>query len=108
MVYAETQPEELTLRDHLARDRTVLANERTLLAYLRTGFGFSAGGATLMRFFAEDPGFYAGGVGLIFTGVAISLFGILRFWRVTVRLKSILDNPEINKSKLDSGLGTRE
>ncbi|MFK7735597.1 MAG: YidH family protein [Pirellulaceae bacterium] len=98
MVYSETPPEELTLRDHLARDRTVLANERTLLAYLRTGFGFSAGGVTLMRFFADDAALYAGGIGLIFTGGVISLFGILRFWRVTLRLKSILDNPRIKKS----------
>ena len=36
MIDEQFTAEELILRDHLALDRTRLANERTLLAYLRT------------------------------------------------------------------------
>ena len=38
MSTASTSDENLILRDHLALDRTRLANERTLLAYIRTAF----------------------------------------------------------------------
>lgn len=46
MGYSKMRPEELELRGHSARDRTILANERILLAYIRTGFGLFAGGIT--------------------------------------------------------------
>jgi putative membrane protein len=39
------------LRDHLAADRTVLANERTLLAYVRTSLTLLVAGATFIKFF---------------------------------------------------------
>jgi putative membrane protein len=47
--------EELTLRDHLAIDRTRLANERTLLSFIRTGLYFSVMGLTVIKleFFSE-------------------------------------------------------
>jgi|GEM_PF-1717436 len=42
---------ELTLRDHLAIDRTTLANERTFLAYVRTALAEFVAGVSLINFF---------------------------------------------------------
>lgn len=42
---------DLILRDHLALDRTVLANERTFLAYTRTALTLFAVGVTFAHFF---------------------------------------------------------
>ncbi|MGL4911655.1 MAG: DUF202 domain-containing protein [Romboutsia sp.] len=41
--------ENMILRDHLAVDRTLLANERTYLSYLRTVVSFIVAGLTLWK-----------------------------------------------------------
>ncbi|MFN3189657.1 MAG: YidH family protein [Aureliella sp.] len=92
-MYAETRPEELTLRDHLARDRTLLANERTLLAYMRTGFGFIAGGGTLVKFFPEDMALRVIGFALVAAGVVTAVAGVVRFFQIRARMKLILKQP---------------
>jgi hypothetical protein len=45
MHYSNLHPNDMILRDHLAYDRTVLANERTLLAYIRTSIALFTMGA---------------------------------------------------------------
>ena len=40
---------EMTLRDHLAMDRTRLANQRTLLAFIGTSLHFLAGAITFAK-----------------------------------------------------------
>jgi len=54
MPYSKINPDDMILRDHLAYDRTVLANERTLLSYLRTAIALLAAGATLVKIFPEE------------------------------------------------------
>lgn len=49
--YFRVDKDKLILRDHLAADRTVLANERTFLAYIRTALTLFVSGATFVRFF---------------------------------------------------------
>ncbi len=49
--YSKFAKEELILRDHLARDRTILANERTFLSYSRTGLTLFVAGISLVKFF---------------------------------------------------------
>jgi len=70
--------EELTLRGHLALDRTVLANERTLLAYIRTTLALFAAGASLIQFFRlqwlEVVGYL-----LIVSALVLLTVGIRRF-----------------------------
>ena len=44
----------LILRDHLALDRTRLANRRTMLAYLRTALMLLVSGATLVKVFHSE------------------------------------------------------
>ena len=89
-MYTNTNPEQLTLRDHLARDRTVLANERTLLSYLRTAFGMLAGGVTLLKLFPDDRWLGCVGVGLLVAGTLVTAVGTWRFSVVNARLRRIL------------------
>lgn len=49
--YERFDQEDLILRDHLAIDRTILANERTYLAYIRTALTLFIGGVTFIKFF---------------------------------------------------------
>ena len=94
MVYQKLSPEELILRDHLARDRTVLANERTLLSYVRTAFGFLAGGVTLIKLFPRDAGSFTLGIVLVVLAALVAIIGAYRFVRVAARMNAILRRPE--------------
>jgi len=73
-MYARFSPEELTLRDVLAIDRTAAANERTLLGYVRTALALVAAGAATVHFFDSFLSHAAGWiliasvVPLLFTG----------------------------------------
>ena len=71
----------MILRDHLAADKTRLANERTLLAYLRTSLAFAIAGASIIRFL---QGFFLHLVGWVFIAVSAAIFflGVLRYTRV--------------------------
>ncbi len=70
--------EQFILRDHLAIDRTMLANESTFLAYIRTGLAMSAAGATLVRFGLDKNSEILGSI-LVFGGAFIFLVGVLRY-----------------------------
>lgn len=48
--YSRFRDQDLTLRDLLAIDRTVVANERTLLGYVRTTLALLAAGGSLLHF----------------------------------------------------------
>jgi putative membrane protein len=74
-----TSDENLILRDHLALDRTRLANERTLLAYIRTAFMLLVAGATALKLFAETPAVVVTAWFFIAMGLFVAGFGIWRF-----------------------------
>jgi putative membrane protein len=71
--------EDLILRDHLALDRTRLANERTLLAYLRTALMLLVAGATAVKFVGETPSVIVAGWLFIAVGAFVAAFGTWRF-----------------------------
>jgi putative membrane protein len=71
--------DDLILRDHLALDRTRLANERTLLSYLRTALMLLVAGATAVKFVAKTPSVVITGWGFIAAGVLVGALGIWRF-----------------------------
>lgn len=81
------------LRDHLAIDRTMLANESTFLAYIRTGLAVSAAGATLLHFAGTSvPDFF--GAGLLVSGVLIFVFGVARYQRMKKKITHIRESKE--------------
>ena len=69
--YSEFNPDDLILRDHLAIDRTILANERTFLAYIRTALTLLVLGASFVRFFDSMT---LEIVGWMFVPAAIAVF----------------------------------
>lgn len=71
--------DELILRDHLALDRTRLANERTMLAYIRTAFMLIVAGATALKLFVETPAVVITAWLFIVLGAIVALFGAWRF-----------------------------
>ena len=79
----------MILRDHLARDRTVLANERTLLAYIRTAIALLASGGTLLTVFPASLSLRAVGGLLIVLGIAITIFGGWRFTVVAGHMRAV-------------------
>ncbi len=72
--YLENSPEDMILRDHLAFDRTILANQRTGLAYIRTVLVALATGFTLIKLFPDDKLFLI--IGLLSIGIAAITGGI--------------------------------
>ena len=87
-----SQNEEMILRDYLAVDRTALANERTLLAYLRTFIGAFSAGIAMVNFL-ESRLTTIMGIALVAVSPFILVIGIVRFFQVTRKIKSIDKKP---------------
>jgi putative membrane protein len=83
--YSQFPPEDLTLRDGLAIDRTALANERTLLAYVRTALALIILGATLIDFFDLMLYQVVGAISFVL-GLGTLVLGGVRFLQVRRRL----------------------
>ena len=86
--YESLPREQMIVRDHLALDRTRLANERTLLAYLLSGVSLVLAGATLLHF-SQGTWLEWVGVACIPVGVLTLLFGTWRFVTTGKRLRRI-------------------
>jgi putative membrane protein len=80
--------EGMILRDHLALDRTVLANERTLLSYLRTFIGLFAAGVGLIQLFNTSFSVVAGYV-LIAISPSFAVLGVRRYLKMKNKLKTL-------------------
>lgn len=78
---------DLVLREHLAIERTKLANERTLLTYIRTGLYFLVAGSTLGHLI-ETPFWNLMGIPLMAISVIIILFGFLRYYQVRKKIEA--------------------
>ncbi len=83
--YARFEKDELTLRDVLAIDRTIVANERTLLGYVRTTLAMLGAGAALLHFFDDQTPQMAGWG---FIGVSIPILSI-GVWHYLQRRNSL-------------------
>lgn len=79
--YAKFAERDLTLNDHLAIDRTVLANERTLLAYGRTALAMLIIGGSAIKFF-DSVVMLVIGVPFLLGGVGIIALGWVRYARL--------------------------
>lgn len=79
---------DMILRDHLALDRTIMANERTLLAWIRTAISIIVAGVGFIKIFDEGT-LQLLGVVLIFIGMITFSFGIKRYYTAKIDLKKI-------------------
>ena len=86
MPYSKINPNDMILRDHLAYDRTVLANERTMLSYARTAIALLASGGTLVKLFTDEQPMVVLGIALLILGGLVAVVGIWRFIRVSQRI----------------------
>lgn len=75
----------LTLRDHLALERTRLGNERTLLSYIRSSLYLLIGGIALVQVEGHGNLRYVGYLALAFCVLSI-MVGYYRFHRLRKQL----------------------
>lgn len=81
---------ELSLADHLAINRTVLANERTALAYGRTVLAMLVVGGTCVKFF-DSALMQALGITFMTAAAAVAAMGFARFNRTRRYLAAALE-----------------
>ena len=86
--YSPFLQQQLTLRDELALDRTILANERTLLASVRTILALFLSGVTFLHFSIATWFSIIGAVCLI-TAVVAFPFCIWRYLKMQKGLISL-------------------
>ena len=86
--YAAVDISRMELRDHLAADRTKLANQRTFLAYVRTSLTVFVVGVTFIQFFGSSPVEVIGWV-FIPIGVVTFAVGYYRYTRLRIALGKI-------------------
>ncbi|MBP8824811.1 MAG: DUF202 domain-containing protein [Flavobacteriales bacterium] len=77
--------EPLILRDHLAMERTRLANERTLLSYIRSSLYLLVGGVALVQVEGFGNLHYAGYLALVLCLLFLAV-GLFRFLRLRDQL----------------------
>lgn len=70
--------DKLILRDHLAIDRTILANERTFLSYARAALTLFVAGVTFLQFF-ESAWLSIVGWAFVPAGAATFVAGLVRY-----------------------------
>ena len=87
-IYGRFETEQMILRDHLAADRTTLANQSAFLAYIRTALTFFVAGATFIRFFEVS---IVEIIGWVFIPASILTFwlGLYRYNRLRIDLEKL-------------------
>ena len=88
--YERFSSDNLILRDHLACDRTILANERTLLAYVRTALMLGASGVTLVKFFSDHRTLVELGYILMLLSFPLFFVGFWRYWNVRKDMQKLM------------------
>ena len=79
--YDGVEDEKLILRDHLAVDRTALANERTFLAYIRTALTMTVAGISFIKFF-DSVLVAIVGWSFVVAAIPVMGFGIYRYMKM--------------------------
>lgn len=82
--------DQLILRDHLAADRTILANERTFLAYIRTALTLFVAGLSFVHLDIFRS-YIVEVIGAIFIllGIATFCVGLVRYKRTQALIRKI-------------------
>ena len=87
MKHLERNLEKMTQRDHLAFDRTIMANKRTILAFLRTSIMLFATGVTIIKVFTDSVLIIIIGSILILSSILLLIFGSFDYYRTKCRLR---------------------
>ncbi len=92
--YSGENGREMILRDHLAVDRTIMANESSFLAYIRTALTLAVAGVSLLKLFHDS---YTNVIGWVFLGLALLLFvnGAIRYGEMDGILHSLSRRKEL-------------
>jgi putative membrane protein len=90
--------EEIILRDHLAMERTKLANERTLLSYIRTSLYLLLGGVGMLGLNDFQDIRWLGYVSLALSAILI-VVGIYRYVMLNRHLLEFYTATELEKQK---------
>ena len=82
---------QLILRDHLAADRTILANERTFLAYIRTALTLFVAGLSFVHLKEIFSSSIVEVIGIIFILIGIATFfvGLFRYNRMKALIRKV-------------------
>ena len=81
--------DETLIREHLALERTKLANERTLLSYTQASLYFLLGGLALIQLKELEMMHYIGYLALVFSVLFVTV-GIWRFIVLRNKMKDLL------------------
>lgn len=95
--YSQFIKKELILRDHLAIDRTILANERSLLAYVRTGFTIFLAAVTLIKLFDAMVTHIIGWILMIISLIVI-IFGFMRMKKMKRFIHELQDLSNVKET----------
>lgn len=85
--------DQIILRDHLALQRTKLANERTLLAYVRSSLYLIIAGIAFLEMEEFQHMHY---VAEVCIGVSVLIFtiGVIRYWQLQKQLNKVYKEPK--------------
>jgi putative membrane protein len=98
--------DEKFIREHLALERTKLANERTLLSYTQAALYFLLGGLALFQLKEYVELRYIGYLALFFSGLFF-IIGIWRYLSLKRKMKNLLrpyKNPVTEEKKEENPL----
>jgi putative membrane protein len=98
--------DEKFIREHLALERTKLANERTLLSYTQAALYFLLGGLALFQLKEYEQMGYIGYLALVFSGLFF-IIGIWRYFALKRKMKNLLrpyKNPVTEEKKEENPL----
>ncbi|MET0064877.1 MAG: DUF202 domain-containing protein [Candidatus Thiodiazotropha sp.] len=82
---------QMILRDHLAIDRTRLANERTLLSWYRTALMMLVSGITLLKLFEGVIAMELLGGLLVPISIGVALWGSRRYLQTRKSIQTAID-----------------
>ncbi|MCM4161626.1 hypothetical protein DHB64_17195 [Antarcticibacterium sp. W02-3] len=92
--------DESLIREHLALERTKLANERTLLSYTQAALYFLLGGLALIQLKEYEEMHYIGYLALVFSVLFVTV-GIWRFIVLKNKMRDLLRG-EVESTEEDS------
>lgn len=98
--------DESLIREHLALERTRLANERTLLSYTQASLYFLLGGLALLQLKEYEDLKYIGYLALIFSGLFLTI-GIWRYISLSGKMKKLL-RPDKNRDNKENEEATEK